>query len=71
MEKEVLVPVSILKGKVETDFEEYMFFHSTEDPEKDNRETFPLYESTTKVLEILKAAGIEFDTSTGLWKDQE
>lgn len=66
------IPLWVLKQKVETDFEEYMFFHTKDeelDKAEENRETFPLYDSTSQIITTLKEHGVEFDTSTGLWKE--
>lgn len=69
--KLVPVPIWILKHKVEMDFQEYMFFHDPEECNETIEDTdeFPMYDSTTQVLEILKENGVEFDRTTGLWKE--
>lgn len=64
-----VVPIRILKDKVKTDFDEYMYFYNPEDHDPGSQVTFPMYESTKEVLEILRACGVEFDATTGLWKD--
>lgn len=64
-----VVPVRILKDKVKTDFEEYMFFHGSDNEDNEISVIFPMYESTKEVLDILKACGVEFDTVTGLWQE--
>lgn len=66
--KEVLVPIWILTRKVEHDFEEYAFMRGIEGGD-DEESTFPVYDSTSKAIEILQKVGIEFDTKTGQWKD--
>lgn len=68
--KLIPIPLWVLKHKVETDFEEYMFFCSHKDPDDVKSPTFPMYDSTIQVLGVLKDNGVEFDTKTGLWKDQ-
>lgn len=76
--KEVLIPIWVLKTKVEADFQEYMFYHEHEleanEPEDhddvlDTPDPFPEYDSTMKMLEVLEKEGIEFDKKTGLWKE--
>jgi recombinational DNA repair protein (RecF pathway) len=68
--KEVLIPIWVLKFKVEADFQEYMFFNeSVEGLQKEEYPKFPEYDSTITMLEALKKEGIEFDISTGVWKE--
>lgn len=72
-QKEVLVPISLLKYKVERDHDEWMFFYdpSNDNLDDDGLEThpdpFPQYESTKQILQILKKEGIEFDPVLGCW----
>jgi len=77
--KEVLVPIWVLQAKIEKDHEEWMMFNKpslimeddrySEDMEEveNERPPFPEYDSTIKVLEILKRHGINFDPLTGSW----
>lgn len=68
--KEVLIPVWVLKTKVEGDFQEYMFFNEgVEGLDKEDYPKFPEYDSTIKAIEALKKEGIEFNTKTGVWKE--
>lgn len=67
-DKLISIPLSILKSKVEQDFEEYMFFHANSDPDDDKKETFPMYKSTQVVLEALEKHGVIFNKATGVWE---
>jgi hypothetical protein len=75
------VPAWVLMAKVDTDYAmwrtgalsiggriDYDGDIDTEELEDDEDFiSFPEYDSTIKALELLKAAGINFDDKTGLW----
>ena len=78
--QEVLIPIWVIKNKVELDYEEWMFFNDPKKLYDDNGgelvaiedleplEPFPMYDSTIKCLEVLESNNIHFDSITGEWK---
>lgn len=69
--EKVLIPVWVLKTKIEADYEEYMFMCNRTDmePWEDLQDEFPWYDSTREILEVLEANGVHFNKETGLWMD--
>jgi len=61
-DEEIPVPLWVLKGKVETDWEEYLFLSGGD------IERFPVYDSTIEVLKILEKRGIKFNKETREWE---
>lgn len=68
-DREVLVPIWVLKTKVEVDYEEYKFLVGAGPRylEEDEPEEFPIADSTIEILKILEKEGITFNNKTGEW----
>ncbi len=70
---EVLVPIWVLKEKVEKDHEEWMFFNKPTfagvEVEKDEAEyaPWPMDKSTAHVIDVLANHGIYFDPNLAEW----
>jgi len=69
--KLVLIPIWVLKHKVEMDHLEYKFLvgaGQVDLDEDEEPEDFPIYDSTITVLETLEKEGIKFNKKTGDWE---
>lgn len=65
--KEVLVPTWVLQEMVERDWQIWEAGNAYIE-DYDERSEFPEYDSTTKMLEILRNEGVTFDSKRGKWK---
>lgn len=74
---EVLVPIWVLKEKVEKDHEEWMFFNKPTlagvgieiDKDDARYQEWPMDKSTTHVLDVLANHGIYFDPNLAEWTE--
>lgn len=70
----VLVPIWVLKTKVEGDWEEYKYSLYGELAgdmsaiDWDDAQDFPIYDSTLEIVQILEEQGIRFNKVTGDWE---
>lgn len=68
--KEVMVPLWVLRVKVENDYDSWVSDYSMlKGMGEEDLPSFPELDSTKKCIQIFEKEGIQFNLTTGEWSD--